>query len=106
MVYYYEGVANLTEEEGAHEKAFYGALQPIMEKQHICGKLFFKEKYNDILYVCKSVRDGVPLKDLKDQGYLQAHPWSSKYVVASFGSSDVVLVRGDETEDIDHKQRP
>eukprot|EP00970_Alexandrium_tamarense_P006637 scaffold1148_cov209-Alexandrium_tamarense.AAC.7 len=89
MVYYYEGVANLTEEEGAHEKAFYSALQPIMEKQHICGKLFFKEKYNDILYVCKSVRDGVPLKDLKDQGYLQAHPWSSKYVVASFGSSDV-----------------
>eukprot|EP01082_Thalassiosira_pseudonana_P015915 g13611.t1 g13611 contig9:47905-48735(-) len=106
MVYYYEGVANLTEEEGANEKAFYSALQPIMEKQHICGKLFFKEKCNDILYVCKSVRDGMPLKDLKDQGYLQAHPWSSKYVVASFGSSDVVLVRGDETEDIDHKQRP
>ena len=38
MVYYYEGVANLTEEEGAHEKAFYGALQPIMKRQHICGK--------------------------------------------------------------------
>jgi hypothetical protein len=100
MVYYYEGVADHTEEEEAHEKAFYSALQPIMEKQHICGKSFFKEKYNDLLYVCKSVRDGVPLKDLKDEGYLQAGPWSSKYAVASFGSSDVVLMRGDESEDI------
>ncbi len=44
--------------------------------------------------------------DLKDQGYLRAGPSSSKYVVASFGSSDVVLMRGDESEGIDHKQRP
>ena len=50
MVYYYEGVANLTEEEGAQEKAFYGALQPIMESQNVSRKLFFKEKYNDLLH--------------------------------------------------------
>jgi hypothetical protein len=47
----------------------------------------------------------VPLKDLRREGYVQAGPWSSKYAVASFGSSDVVLVRGDESEDIDYKQR-
>jgi hypothetical protein len=90
MVYYYD----LTEEEGAHEKAFYSALQPIMETQNVSRKLFFKKKYNDLLHVCKSVRAGVPLKDLRHAGYLQAGPWSSKYVVASFRSSDVVLVRG------------
>ncbi len=48
----------------------------------------------------------MPLKDLRREGYVQAGPWSSKYAVASFGSSDVVLVRGDESEDIDYKQRP
>jgi|EP00970_Alexandrium_tamarense_P007710 hypothetical protein len=70
MVYYYEGVANLTQEEGAHEKAFYSALQPIMETQNVSRKLFFKEKYNDLLHVFKSVRAGVPLKDLRHTGYL------------------------------------
>jgi hypothetical protein len=44
MVYYYEGVANLTKEEGTHEKAFYSALQPIMETQKVSHKLFIKEK--------------------------------------------------------------
>jgi hypothetical protein len=70
MVYYYEGVANLTQEEGAHEKAFNSALQPIMETQNVSRKLFFKEKYNDLLHVFKSVRAGVPLKDLSHTGYL------------------------------------
>ena len=70
MVYYYEGVANLTQEEGAHEKAFYSAIQPIIEKQNVSRKLFFKEKNNDLLHVCKSVRAGAPLKDLRHTGYL------------------------------------
>ena len=72
MVYYYEGVANLTEEEGAHEKAFYDALLPKMKTQHESSKLFFKEKYDKIVYVLKSVEGGIETEQLKKEGYTQA----------------------------------
>lgn len=107
MVYYYEGVANLTEEEGAHEKAFYDALLPIMENQHESGKLFFKEKYDKIVYVLKSVDEGKEAKQLKEEGYTQASAWVRKYGIFSFGSSDVVVEKEDGVDiDVDHLKRP
>jgi hypothetical protein len=42
-MYIYEGVSNLTKEEGEHEKAFYAALLPKMNRHESC-KLFFKAK--------------------------------------------------------------
>jgi hypothetical protein len=43
MVYYYERFANLAEEEGAHEKTFYSALEQILETKNVSRKLFCKE---------------------------------------------------------------
>ena len=60
MVYYYEGIANLSEEEGAHEKAFHDAVMPVVEAKYNGGKgsckLFPKEKYLRIMHVVKAVK--------------------------------------------------
>lgn len=110
MVYYYEGIANLSEEEGAHEKAFHDALLPELMAQYKDGsgscKLFFKDKYLKLMHVTKAVRAGVPIKELQEQGYSQAKAWSGKYDVVCFGSSEVVVVRGKENDDIDQLKRP
>lgn len=110
MVYYYEGIANLSEEESAHERAFHEALMPIVQAKYNNGlgscKLFPKEKYDKIMHVVKAVRDGVPIRDLKEQGYLQAQKWSEKYDVVSLASSEVVVVRGKENDDIDQLKKP
>ena len=110
MVYYYEGVANLTEEEGVHEKEFYKALLPDFEKQYNGGKgsckLFPKEKYLRIMHVVKAVKNGGEVKDLTKQGYKQASKWSERYDVVAFGSSEVVVVRGKENDDIDQLKQP
>lgn len=103
--YVIEGIANLTEEEGRHEQRFYELLLPIMSDQHSSATLFFKEKYNKILHVCKSVENGIEAKDLIKQGYTQAGVWSKKYKVFRFGSSEVVVV-DEEGVDVDQLTRP
>lgn len=105
MSYVIEGIANPTEEEGRHEQAFYEFLLPLLLNQHHSAQLFFKEKYNEILHVCKSVESGTEVKDLKKQGYTQASVWSKKFRVFRFGSSEVVVVEEDGV-DADRLKRP
>jgi hypothetical protein len=105
MSYVIEGIANPTEEEGRHEQAFYEFLLPLLLNQHHSAQLFFKEKYNEILHICKSVESGIEVKDLKKQGYTQAGVWSKKFRVFRAGSSEVVVV-GEDGVDADRLKRP
>jgi hypothetical protein len=95
----YEGVENLTANEGRHEKRFYELLFPkvknLMDKSK-GGKMMFRIKYNKILYVCQSLKAGVPAAVLKkQQGYTKVYAWSKTFDVFEFGSSSCVVLKAE-----------
>jgi hypothetical protein len=92
----YEGVENLTADEGRHEKRFYELLFPKVKNlmdESKGGKMMFRSKYNKILCMCQSVKAGVPAAVLKkQQGYTKVYAWSKTFDVFEFSSSSCVVL--------------
>jgi hypothetical protein len=97
MVYYYEGIANLSAEEEWHTNAFYAALACKMENQSDNAGLFFKEKYNRIVDCIGRLSDGESKASLCKDGYSRINAWNKKYQVVVAGTSDVLVVHPKET---------
>ncbi len=91
MVYYYEGIANLSAEEEWHSNAFYAALACKMENQSDNAGFSFKEKYDRIVECLGHLRDGESKASLCKDGYSRVNAWNKKYQVVVAGTSGFLL---------------
>ena len=91
MVYYYEGIANLSAKEEQHSNLFYAALACKMENQRDNAGFFFKEKYDRIVECLGRLRDGKSKASLCKDGYSRVNALNKKYQVVVARTSGFLL---------------